>query len=253
MNFLRPSKHDIYQIEKFAALGVSRDDIAELLNIGPVRLAKWEESNAEISSYLKPKARPEFTIVHPDYAHMVEEAFTCAGKRFYRFKEEYRMSTGRYKYYYATLRELELKLDSATLTKYLDAIEKILNGGSKGKVEMGKIWEMIFNMRTRVELEFDPKTIKDLAAIAYFDKSEDLTTYDQKHGQAKIKLWESHGNYDFFLTKPIGELFGLKNSSVEHLQQFLSRADGIIQELNSNLQAVLEDNSLETGNSTSSD
>lgn len=253
MNFLRPSKHDIYQIEKFAALGVSRDDIAELLNIAPVRLAKWEESNAEISSYLKPKARPEFTIVHPDYAHMVEEAFTCAGKRFYRFKEEYRMSTGRYKYYYATLRELELKLDSATLTKYLDAIEKILNGGSKGKVEMGKIWEMIFNMRTRVELEFDPKTIKDLAAIAYFDESEDLTTYDQKHGQAKIKLWESHGNYDFFLTKPIGELFGLKNSSVEHLQQFLSRADGIIQELNSNLQAVLEDNSLETGNSTSSD
>lgn len=243
MNIFRPSKHDIYQIEKFATLGVNRNDIADILNISPSRLTIWEEGNSEIRSFLKSKARPEFTLLHPDYAHMVEEAFTCAGKRFFRFKEEFRMSTGRYKYYYATLREIELKVSLETLKKYIDAFKLVLNGGNKKTISIGDLWKLVINLESRLELAFDPTTVKELAAIAYFDDTEDLTTYNQKYGHEKIKVWEQHGTYDFFLTKPIGELFNVNSSSVESLVEYLNQANGIIQELNSNLQTVSEDNS----------
>lgn len=244
MNILRPYKSDIKQIESLVALGVRKSDIASILQLTEIQLNKWEYKNTQVCELLKPKARPEFTLNHPDYAPMVEEAFTCAGKRFYRFKEEYRMATGRYKYYYSTLRELELKLSLTDLQKYVDAFKLVLEGGAKKKsISLNDLHKLIFNLESRIALAFDTATIRKLAAIAYFDESEDLTTFNEKHGEQKMKLWEEHNVYDFFLTKPIGELFNLSSISVESLQEHLKEMDGIIKELNSNLQTVFEDNS----------
>lgn len=242
-NFLRPYKSDIKQIKALVNLGANEADISSVLGITEKTLARWKDYNTEIGTVLKPKARPEFTIAHPDFAHMVEEAFACAGKRFYRFKEEYRMATGRYKYYYATLRELELKISLKDLQKYIDAFKSVLNGGAKKTISINDLHKLVINLETRVELAFDPATVRKLASVAYFDDSEDITSYSEKYGNDKIKLWEAHEVYDFFLTKPIGELFGAKNTSVDYLVEPLKLMDGIITELNSNLQTVVEDNS----------
>lgn len=244
MNIFRPSKSDVRQIESLVKLGANTSDISMVLGITPVQLKKWEEKNVSISEALKPKARPEYNLTHPEYAPMVEEAFTCGGKRFYRFKEEYRMSTGRYKYYYSTLRELELKLSLKDLEKFIDVFETILNGGSKKKdIKMGDLWQMLFNLKSRVALAFDLPTIKRLATIAYFDETEDLTTYSEEYGNQKIRIWENHDTEDFFLTRLIGELYGLKNFSVESLQEHLTEMEAIRTELDLNLQTVLKDNS----------
>ena len=247
-NILRPYKSDIRQIESLTKLGCNESDICLILNITTDILTKWKAKNKVVEDLLKPKARPEFTLLHPDYAAMVEEAFTCAGKRFYRFKEEYRMSTGRYKYYYATLRELELKLSLKDLQKYVDSFKTVLNGGSKKKtIELTDLHKLVINLESRVELAFDPATIRKLAAIAYFDDTEDLVSFDERYGDQKIKLWEDHKVYDFFLTKPIGELLGVKNISVDSLVEHLNQMDGIIQDLNSNLLTVSEAYSSEDG------
>lgn len=244
MNFLRPYKSDIKQIASLVNLGVRKSDIASVLQITEPQLSKWETVNTRVAELLKPKARPEFTLLHRDFAPMVEEAFTCGGKRFYRFKDEYRMATGRYKYYYSTLRELELKLSIEDLQKYVNAFKLVLEGGSKKKsISLNDLHKLIFNLESRIELAFDTATVKKLAAIAYFDESEDLTTFSEKHGDEKIKLWNDHNVHDFFLMKPIGELFNLKNISVESLLAHLKEMDLITQDLNSNLQQVLEDNS----------
>lgn len=247
MNLLRPYKSDIRQIDSLVKLGCSHSDIASILGITPAQLQKWEVKSRPIAELLKPKARPEFTLNHPDYAPMVEEAFTCAGKRFYRFKEEYRQSTGRYKYYYSTLRELELKLSLKDLQKYVDAFKLVLNGGNKKRIELTDLHKLVINLESRVELAFDPSTIRKLAAIAYFDDTEDITSFNDKYGDEKIQLWLDNGVYDFFLTRPIGELFNLKAISVDSLAALLNQMDGMIKDLNSNLQQVLEDNSLEDG------
>lgn len=243
-NPFRPYRSDINQIASLVKLGCNESDICLILNITSDILSKWKAKNKQVEDILKPKARPEFTLLHPDYAPMVEEAFTCAGKRFYRFKEEYRMSTGRYKYYYSILRELELKLSLKDLQKYVDAFKAVLNGGSKKKsIELTDLHKLVINLESRIVLAFDPATIRRLAAVAYFDDTEDLLAFDEKYGEQKVKLWEGYKVYDFFLTRPIGELFGVNSSSVDSFVELMSLKDGIIQDLNSNLQTVLEDNS----------
>ena len=243
-NLFRPHKVDVRQIETLVGLGVNHTDIASILGITPTILKKWEGANKNVSEALKPKARPEYTISHPDFAPMVEEAFACAGKRYFRFKEEYRMATGRYKYYYSTLRELELKLSLSDLQKYVDAFKLVLDGGAKKKtISLNDLNKLVLNLESRIVLAFDTTTVRKLAAVAYFDESEDLTTYSDKYGEQKIKLWKDNNVYDFFLTRPIGELFNLKNISVASLEEDLNLIDGIIMDLNSNLQTVLEDNS----------
>jgi hypothetical protein len=243
-NFFRPFKSDIKQIESLLKLGSNESDICLVLNITQQQLSKWKAKSKELEDILKPKARPEFTISHPDYASMVEEAFTCGGKRFYRFKEEYRMATGRYKYYYATLRELELKLSLDKLQEFVNAFKLVLNGGGKKKsIELTELHKLVLNLESRIVLAFDPMTIKKLAAVAYFDETEDLTSFSEKYGNEKIKLWEEHNLYTFFLTNPIGELWGVNNTSVDSFQERLTKATEIVQDLDSSLQQVLEANS----------
>src|SRR5690606_17036636 len=210
---LRPNKHDIRQIQSLVALGANHDDIAKVLGITVHKLEKWKTGYIRIGEILKPKPRPEYTLNHPEYAPMVEEAFTCGGKRFYRFKEEYRQSTGRYKYYYAALREVDLRADLNTLKEYIAAFKNILDGGKNGKqISLEALWKLIFNLESRINLAFEPAGVKNLAAIAYFDETEDLTSYDAEYGKQKVKLWEDHGIHDFFLTRPIGELLGLNST-----------------------------------------
>ena len=243
MNIFRPSKSDIRQINSLAKLGCNHNDIALVVGITPAILSKWEAKNVSIAEVLKPKARPEYTLNHPDFAPQVEEAFTCGGKRFYRFKDEFRMSTGRYKYYYSTLRELDLKISIKDLEKFIEVFETILNGGGKKKeVKMGDLWKMLFNLKSRVALAFDTSTVKKLAAVAYFDDTEDLTTFSEEYGNEKIALWEKHNVEDFFLTRLIAELCGLKNISVESLEEHLKVMEGILKDLDSDLQTVLKDN-----------
>jgi hypothetical protein len=243
MNTHRPNKSDIKQIESLVKLGCNESDICLVLNITSDILSKWRAKNKVIEDILKPKARPEFTISHPDFAHMIEEAFTCGGRRFYRFKEEYRMATGRYKYYYATLREIDLRLSYDTLKKFIEAMKAVLNGGGKKAiVNQGDLWVPLINLESRLKLDFDPASVRKLASIAYFDETEDVTSYDEKYGQEKIKLWQEHNVHDFFLTRCIAELLSVNSISISTLDQHLKKMDEIVTESDLNLQKVLEDN-----------
>jgi hypothetical protein len=243
MNILRPYKSDIRQIETLVKLGVNHNDIASILGVTPAKLSKWKDQNQVINELLTVKARPEYTCLHPDFAPMVEEAFTCAGKRFYRFKKEFQMATGRYKYYHAALREMDMHASLETLSKYVDAFEAILNGGKKNKIEFTELAKLVINLKSRIKLAFDPHTVRELAAVAYFDETEDITTFDKAYGEEKIKLWIDNNVLDFFLTRPIGELFTLSNISIESLAQHLTTLEQIVTDLNLDLQTVLEDNS----------
>lgn len=225
-------------------LGGNRVDICSVLLIPETTLIAWEANYLEVAEILKKKPRPEFTMNHPEYAPMVEEAFVCGTKRFYRFKEEYRLPAGRYKYYYAFLREVDLRVSLDVLKQYVTAFKDILNGGNKGKgISLGSLWELVLNLETRTKLAFEPAGVRNLASVCYFDETEDLTTYDTAYGKQKIKLWDDHGVHDFFLTRPIDELLNLRGTSQESLLEYLNQAEEIIQDLNSGLSKVLEENS----------
>jgi hypothetical protein len=197
-----------------------------------------------ILKYFKRDPKPSFNLNHPDIAPQVELAFEAAGVKYYRFKEEFRIPAGRYKYIHNALREMDLRMTQAKLLEYLAEFENCLNGtGKKKEVNLGRLWELVLNMKTRAKLPFDADTVKRFAAVTYFDETEDLSTYDRAYGQKKIALWEQHNVTDFFLTSPIGELLNLSDSSVKHLQEYLTTSMEILEELNSGLSKASPENS----------
>jgi hypothetical protein len=198
-----------------------------------------------LPSFLKKKSpKPSFNLNHPDIAPQVELAFEAAGVKYFRFKEEYRIPAGRYKYIHNALREMDLRMSREKLLEYISEFERCLNGtGKKKEIEIGLLWQLVLNMKSRARLPFDADTVKRFAAVTYFDDTEDISTYDKNYGQKKIEFWEQNNVNDFFLTSPIGELLNLNDSSLKHLQEYLTTSMEILQELNSDLLKVSQESS----------
>lgn len=198
----------------------------------------------------KPKD-PPFNIYHPDLSDKIEFAFECGptfGKRkFYRMKSdvnetnEFRLPTGRYKWIDAFLAEVNLRMTVGTLHAYLNDIEKSLNGG-KGEIRLDKAFQTIYNIRTRLNLGFDPQLVKNLASIVYFDETEDLSDYDKAYCDKKIRFWEKHEVYDFFLIRPIAELCNLNGTSVSDLKTYIQVASQMIKDLTLEPEKVSSEN-----------
>lgn len=189
-------------------------------------------------------ANPEFNIHHPEIAHMVEPSFKAGDTQYYRFKEEYRIPAGRYKYIYASLRENDLRMSIENLREYVDAFKKVLSGGGKkNSISLEDLWKLVLNLESRINLGLDPDGIERLASIAHFDETEDLSTYDKRYGTEKIAHWKRHNVSDFFLTRPIGELLNLNDTSLTSLQDYIKTSREIIEELSSGLSKVSQENS----------
>lgn len=185
---------------------------------------------------VKPLANPSFNIHHEELAPKIEEAFKSGGVQYYRFIEDHQIPAGRYKYIYAALREADMRMSLDQLNGFLDALEDILNGGAKkNNINVGEVWKIVINMRSRAKLAFEPASVRRLASVIYFDETEDLKTYDKKHGMFKVERWEKHGTMDFFLTRPIVELFGLRNFSLTYLEEYIQWSEEVIKDLTADL------------------
>lgn len=186
---------------------------------------------------VKPLANPSFNIHHPDLAPKIEKAFKSGSVQYYRFIDDHQIPAGRYKYIYAALKEADLRMTLETLQSYVHEIKKVLNGGEKkNMVSMEQLWRITLNLENRIALAFEPASVKRLAAVLYFDETEDLKTYDKKHGLYKVEYWDKNGTLDFFLTRPIVELFGLRNISVTSLTEYIQKSEDVIRDLTLDLQ-----------------
>lgn len=183
-----------------------------------------------------------FNLYHPDLHGTTEEAFKSGGRTFYRFKDQYQIPAGRYKWVHAYLKESELQMTREVLKDYVRGMKDCISGG-KGSINLEILFRYLLNMETRLELGFEPECIARLASVVYFTDDEILSTYDLKEGKKKVEFWEKHKTLDFFLTKPIGELLKLNASSVTHLEAYLSQAKEILTALTQEQQNLSGENS----------
>ncbi len=173
---------------------------------------------------------PAFDRHHPDLVGKTELAFTAGGRSFYRFIDQYAMPVGRYKWVYATLREVDLRMDLDTLKNYISELEKSLNGEKK-MIDLATAFKTIYNIKTRLSLAFEPQGVKKLASIVYFTDNEILSTWNTEEGNEKVKFWNEHKCLDFFLTRPISELIKLNEHTITSLETYLSQVYPILEEL----------------------
>jgi hypothetical protein len=202
--------------------------------------------------WFKKSPKPEFNLSHPDIANLIEEAFKAGGKTYYRFKEERLIPVGRYKYIYSYLKEVDLRMNLETLQNYVKDFKNLLNGsGPKKVIQIGELWKLLLNLESRISLAFEPATVERLASVVYFDDTEDLSTYDKKYGTQKVEIWKKHLKHDFFLTKPMGELLGLRDISIESLEDYIQQATDLIRDLTVDQQKQSLENSSENGSQPS--
>jgi hypothetical protein len=171
-------------------------------------------------------------IKHPDIEGQVEVAFKVGSKPYYRFKDDFQMPAGRYKYVYAYLREVDLRMELDMLRTYVQELKRCLNPSGK-QIDLETAWKIIFNLESRTNLAFEPETVRRLATVVYFDATEDLITYDKSYGDKKLKFWTANNVKDFFLTRPMSEFLGLTGISLTSLEEYLTTAEGILQDLTS--------------------
>lgn len=167
---------------------------------------------------------------HPDVKDSVEVAFSCAGKDFYRFKDEREIPAGRYVHIDAFLKEHEIRMDLETLKGYIQLIKDELNA-KQGEISWHNVNVIVYKMETRTNLAWNMDTIKRLASVVYFDKSEDLRSYDEDHGKKKIALWDKENNVDFFLKTPIAELLGLQGITETFLRNYIQEQNQVLTDL----------------------
>jgi hypothetical protein len=184
-------------------------------------MIKWIKSLFE-----KKSQKPAYNLHHPDFVGKFEVAFQCGGVKYYRAVKDYFLPVGRYKFIETRLAEADLRMTSKMLKDYIKELEKHLDGKS-GVINLVRVTELVINMKTHCNMEFEPETIKRLAAIVFVDDTEDLRDFDDEHGEKKIKFWESNDSYAFFLTRPIAELLNVNDSSEEYLRKYMLTATEI--------------------------
>ena len=82
-------------------------------------------------------------------------------------------------------------------------------------------------MESRLELNFEPETARNLASVVFFDDTEDMEDFDQEYGKKKLELWDKHKFSAFFLTKPMDELLGVRGISEDTLKTYIKEAEEI--------------------------
>jgi hypothetical protein len=197
-----------------------------------VKKKKPVKKSATIKKRLKRAEYPDFNMNHPDLRDVVEYAFTCGNVDYYQFKQDVEIPAGRYTWIDAYMREHEMRMSLDVLRGYIGAIREQISG-EMGQINLSNVSVLLYKMETRTDLAFSPETIKRLASVIYFDISESLKSYDQEYGNLKIKQWEQHKFLDFFLCRPLKELLGLHDTSLESLQNYITLSQQILQDLTS--------------------
>jgi hypothetical protein len=197
-----------------------------------VKKKKPVKKAATIKKRLKRAEYPDFNMNHPDLRDVVEYAFTCGNVDYYQFKQDVEIPAGRYTWIDAYMREHEMRMSLDVLRGYIGAIREQISG-EMGQINLSNVSVLLYKMETRTNLAFSPETIKRLASVIYFDITESLKSYDQEYGNLKIKQWEQHKFLDFFLCRPLKELLGLHDTSLESLQNYITLSQQILQDLTS--------------------
>lgn len=129
--------------------------------------------------------------------HEVELAFTIAGKKFYRFANEFNMPTCRYQAYVDVVEEIDQRVDREYLGVLFTALEDACNTG-----RIIDIAHMISIAKQKLEQVSHYSMLYKLAAVIYFEKSENLSRYDALTAARKIDFWrENQEGIDSFFCR----------------------------------------------------
>jgi hypothetical protein len=163
----------------------------------------------------------------PQSKHILEYAFTVAGKDYYRHNDVFNLPYERGLMALAAYEECRMGVNREYLDAHTAKVREIL---SAQKVDIFELHRLNEQLKERLVFVHDTDLLYKLASIVFFDKNENPAVYEPDYSRAKIEFWKKHrGAADFFLQKPLRELIPFLNMSGDDLKASLEVAAKIRQ------------------------
>lgn len=136
------------------------------------------------------------TSWHTKPGHEIRLAFVGNdGTEYYEFVDGFSCYYERYMAIMDRLTEIECRVDKAFLDSFTMIMEEYLK---KGDLYNASI--LLKNLNDRRDYVFNQELIYDLAAVWYFDKSENCYAYSAEYAEIKKNKWKKEkGRLSFFL------------------------------------------------------
>jgi len=145
--------------------------------------------------------------IFPNTKHIVEYAFTSGGVDYYKFNDLYNIPWRRGMEAIHAYEELEMRCDKKYLQEHTKLVNEILHGNKITMAEWNRLNLINDQLRQRLEWVVVPDQVYKLAAVVYFDATEDPSEYEIGYAKQKIERWKTDDDAEaFFLTKPMQEL-----------------------------------------------
>lgn len=136
--------------------------------------------------------------------YRIEYAFTCGGTKYYRFADITNLPYERGLMALHVYNEVDMRCSRQFLLRYADTIDKLLH---EQKIDIFKINQLNEILKQRLTLTTDTDLLYRLAAVCFFDKTENPAVYEPDYAKKKIAKWrKDKGVHDFFTQMPLLEL-----------------------------------------------
>ena len=168
--------------------------------------------------------KPYFNV-RPDIR--IEQAFISGGEIYYKNADPNNLLCGRAFAASNYYNELSMKCTREFLLQHTQAVDKILKSN---KIDVFKINTLNNQLQERLELVSELDIVYRLAAVMYFDSSEDPYSFDYSYAEKKIAKWKKEDVKSFFLQTPVSSLIPSSLLSEEALENYLKVGQAITAE-----------------------
>lgn len=131
--------------------------------------------------------------------YRIEYAFTSCGTKYYRFADITNLPYERGLMALHVYKEVEMCCSRQFLLHYTDVINKILH---ERQIDIFKINQLNEILKQRLTMTTDTELLYKLAAVCFFDKTENPAVYEPDYAEKKIAKWrKDKGVNDFFFAE----------------------------------------------------
>ncbi len=177
---------------------------------------------------------------------VIEAAFEIGGIVYYRHVDEANMPYKRALKALSVYNELNMRCDRYYLTKHTEAIEQLLSAQKFTVNQLLELKKLNNQLSERLNWIYDEDLVYKLAAVRYFDESENPEDFDWKYALKKIERWKKEEEVGrFFLRAPIASLLpslkdaGMNFGAYSEVQQQVKKA--YLENIYMNLSASLSE------------
>jgi hypothetical protein len=154
-----------------------------------------------------------------------KHAFTAGGIDYFEFEDPNSLTQGRgfaaLNYY----KELSMSCTKEYLIAHTQAIDAIFKNSKE--FDLTKIVKLNLQLKERLEMVVDSLTPYKVAAVIFFDKTEDPYSFDYGYAIKKIERWKKEDVASFFLQVPLRSLIPSSLLSEEAIQSYMKVAEQV--------------------------